>query len=129
MESGDFELELAEMVGGPGLEPGWVSPHAPQTWGSVTLAQSNCLTNTSVEFISYCAENLSCELLLLVVLIAKPRDSSSLTRAQGGGEEPSASFWSGRARGALDRGDIGGGVEEIAGLAGCAHHEARYYHR
>jgi hypothetical protein len=30
--------QLGELVGGPGLEPGWVTPHAPQTCASTSSA-------------------------------------------------------------------------------------------
>ena len=38
------------MVGGPGLEPGWVTPHAPQTCSLTSAVQLNLLTHTMCEF-------------------------------------------------------------------------------
>jgi Phage integrase family len=34
----ESQFDGGEMVGGPGLEPGWVSPHAPQTCASTSSA-------------------------------------------------------------------------------------------
>jgi len=38
------------VVGGPGLEPGWVSPHAPQTCFLTSDLQMNLFTHTAREF-------------------------------------------------------------------------------
>src|SRR5690242_21903810 len=41
---------MGEVVGGPGLEPGWVTPHAPQTCFLTSDLQLNLLTHTARQF-------------------------------------------------------------------------------